>query len=74
MTMTIKCNFAKSTQIDITSSISDNLLANPETVIIQDTQEIPLLPSDLSVTPRRPIKLVYNGNTQSFNTQSFISL
>ena len=61
-----KCNFFKNTQIDCTSSVSDNLAANLETVIIPETQQIPLLPSDLSVTPRQPIKLVYNDNTQSF--------
>ena len=61
-----KCNFVKNTQIDCTSSVSDNLAANLETVIIPETQQIPLLPSDLSVTPRQPIKLVYNDNTQSF--------
>ena len=60
------CNFVKNTQIDCTSSISDNLAANLETVIIPETQQIPLLPSDLSVTPRQTIKLVYNDNTQSF--------
>ena len=59
------CNFVKNTQIDCTSSVSDNLAANLETVI-PETQQTPLLPSDLSVTPRRPIKLVYNDNTQSF--------
>ena len=61
-----KCNFVKNTQIDCTSSVSDNLAANLETVIIPETQQIPLLPSDLSVTPRQPIKLAYNDNTQSF--------
>ena len=60
------CNFVKNTQIDCTSSVSDNLAANLETVIIPETQQIPLLPSDLSVTPRQTIKLVYNDNTQSF--------
>ena len=60
------CNFVKNTQIDCTSSVSDNLVANLETVIIPETQQTPLLPSDLSVTPRRPIKSVYNDNTQSF--------
>ena len=59
------CNFAKNTQIDCTSSVSDNLAASLETVI-PETQQTPLLPSDLSVTPRRPIKSVYNDNTQSF--------
>ena len=59
------CNFVKNTQIDCTSSVSDNLAANLETVI-PETQQTPLLPSDLSVTPRRPIKSVYNDNTQSF--------
>ena len=59
------CNFVKNTQIDCTSSVSDNLAANLETVI-PETQQTPLLPCDLSVTPRRPIKLVYNDNTQSF--------
>ena len=59
------CNFVKNTQIDCTSSVSDNLVANLETVIISETQQIRLLPSDLSVTPRRPIKSVYNDNTQS---------
>ena len=60
------CNFVKNTQIDCTSSVSDNLAASLETVIILETQQTPLLPSDLSVTPRRPIKLVYNDNNQSF--------
>ena len=58
------CNFVKNTQIDCTSSVSDNLVANLETVIIPETQQTSLLPSDLSVTPRRPIKSVYNDNTQ----------
>ena len=49
------CNFVKNTQIDCTSSVSDNLVANLETIIIPETQQTPLLPSDLSVTPRRPI-------------------
>ena len=60
------CNFVKNTQIDCTSSVSDNLVANLETVIIPETQETPLLPSDLSVTPSQQIKSVYNNNTQSF--------
>ena len=60
------CNFVKNIQIDCTSTVSDNLVANLETVIIPETQQTPLLPSDLSVTPRRPIKSVYNDNTQSF--------
>ena len=59
------CNFVKNTQIDCTSSVSDKLAANLETVI-PETQQTPLLPSDLSVTPRRPIKSVHNDNTQSF--------
>ena len=59
------CNFVKNTQIDCTSSVSDNLVATLETVI-PETQQTPLLPFDLSVTPRRPIKSVYNDNTQSF--------
>ena len=59
------CNFVKNTQIDCTSSVSDNLVAILETVI-PETQQTPLLPFDLSVTPRRPIKSVYNDNTQSF--------
>ena len=59
------CNFVKNTQIDRTSSVSDNLVATLETVI-PETQQTPLLPFDLSVTPRRPIKSVYNDNTQSF--------
>ena len=59
------CNFVKNTQIDCTSSVSENLVANLETVIISETQQIRLLPSDLLVTPRRPIKSVYNDNTQS---------
>ena len=59
------CNFVKNTQINCISSVSDNL-ANLETVIIPETQQTPLVPSDLLVTPRRPIKLVYNDNTQSF--------
>ena len=60
------CNFFKNTKIDYTSSVLDNLVANLETVIIPEAQQNPLLPSDLSVTPRRPVKLVYNDNTQSF--------
>ena len=60
------CNFVISTQIDCTSSVLDNLAVNLETVIIPETQQIPLLLSDLSVIPRRPIKSVYNDNTQSF--------
>ena len=60
------CNFVKNIQIDCTSTVSDNLVANLETVIIPETQQTPLLPSDLSVTPRRPIKSVYNDNIQSF--------
>ena len=60
------CNFVKNTQIDPTSSVLDNLVANLETVIIPETQHTLLLPSDLSVTPRRPITSVYNDNTQSF--------
>ena len=59
------CNFVKNTQIDCTSSVSENLVANLETVIISETQQIRLLPSDSLVTPRRPIKSVYNDNTQS---------
>ena len=59
------CNFVKNTQIDCTSSVSEHLVANLETVIISETQQIHLLPSDLLVTPRRPIKSVYNDNTQS---------
>ena len=59
-------NFDKNTQIDCTSSVSDNLVAFLETVIVPETQQTPLLPSNLSVTSRRPIKLVYNDNTQSF--------
>ena len=60
------CNFVKNTLIDCTSSVSDNLIATLQTVIIPKTQQTALLPSDLSVTPRRPIKSVYNDNTQSF--------
>ena len=60
------CNFVKNIQIDCTSTVSDNLVANLETVIIPETQQTSLLPSDLSVTPRRPIKSVYNDNIQSF--------
>ena len=60
------CNFVKNTLIDCTSSVSDNLVATLETVIIPKTQQTPLLPSNLSVTPRRPIKSVNNDNTQSF--------
>ena len=60
------CNFVKNTQIDCISSVSDNLVANLETVITPETQQTPLLPSDLLVTRRRPIKSVYNDNTQSF--------
>ena len=60
------CNFVKNTQIDFTSSVSVNLVANLEAVIIPETQQAPLLRSDLSVTPRRPIKSVHNANTQSF--------
>ena len=60
------CNFVKNTQIDCISSVSDNLVANLETVITPETQQTLLLPSDLLVTRRRPIKSVYNDNTQSF--------
>ena len=60
------CNFVKNTLIDCTSSVSDNLIATLQTVIIPKTQQTALLPSDLSVTPRRPIKSVNNDNTQSF--------
>ena len=59
------CNFVKNTQIDCTSSVLDNLAANLE-IVIPETQQTPLLPSDLSITPRRQIKSVYNDNTQSF--------
>ena len=59
------CNFVKNTQIDCTSSVSDNLPANLETVI-PETQQTLLLSFDFSVAPRRPIKSVYNDNTQSF--------
>ena len=59
-------NFVKNTQIDCTFSVSNNLVANLKTVIIPETQRIPLLPSDLSVAHRRPIRFVYNENTQSF--------
>ena len=54
------------TQIDCTASVLDNLVTNLETVIIPETQQSPLLPSDLSVTLRRPILSVYNGNTENF--------
>ena len=37
------CNFVKSTQIDFTSSVSVNLVANLEAVIIPETQQTPLL-------------------------------
>ena len=37
------CNFVKNTQIDCTSSVSDNLVANLETVIIPETQQTPTL-------------------------------
>ena len=60
------CNFVKNTQIDCTSSVLDSLEANLETVIIPETQQTSLLPFDFSVTPRRPIKSVYNDKTQSF--------
>ena len=60
------CSFVKNTQIDCTSSVLDNLVAKLETVIIPETQQTSLLSSDFSVTPRRPIKSVYNDNTQSF--------
>ena len=60
------CNFARNTHSDCTSSVSDNLAANLDTVIIPETQKTPLLPSDLSVTPRQPTKSVYNDTTQSF--------
>ena len=32
------CNFVKNTPIDCTSSVSDNLVGNLETVIIPETQ------------------------------------
>ena len=57
------CNFVKNTQIDCTSSVSDNLPANLETVI-PETQQTLLL--SVSVTPSRPVKSVYYDNTQSF--------
>ena len=60
------CNFVKNTQIDWTSSVLDSLEASLETVTIPETQQTSLLPFDFSVTPRRPIKSVYNDNTQSF--------
>ena len=60
------CNFVKNTHIDDESSVSDILAANLETAIIPETQQTPLRPFDFSVTPRRPIKSVYNDNTQSF--------
>ena len=60
------CSFVKNTQIDCTSSVLDNLVAKLETVIIPETQQTSLLSSDFSLTPRRPIKSVYNDNTQSF--------
>ena len=60
------CNFVKNTQIDCTSSVSDNLVAKLEPVIIPETQKTLLPPSNLSIIPRRPIKSVYNNNTQSF--------
>ena len=50
-------------------SVSDNLVANLETVI-PETQQTPLLPSNLSVTPvtdqLEGSKEVYNDDTQSF--------
>ena len=52
------CNCVKNTQIDCTSSVLDNLVPNLEAVIIPETQQTLLLPSDLSATPRQPIKLV----------------
>ena len=60
------CNFVKSTQKYCTSSVSDNLVANLGAIIIPETQQNPLLPPDLSVIPRGPVKLVYNDNIQSF--------
>ena len=51
-------NCVKNTQIDCTSSALDNLVANLEAVVIPETQQTLLLPSDLSATPRQPIKLV----------------
>ena len=56
----------KNTQIDCTASVLDNLVTNLETVIIPETQQTPLLPSDLSVTLRQPILSAYNDNTQNF--------
>ena len=42
------CNFVKNTQVEnCTSSVPDNLVANLETVIILETRQTPLLPSDL---------------------------
>ena len=58
-------NFVRNIQIDCTCSVSDNLVANPITVIILEIQQNPFLSSDLPVTPRRPIKSGYNDNTQS---------
>ena len=48
--------------------VLDHLIANPELFIVPDTQQTPLLPSDLSITPRLPIKSVYNDNTQIFSS------
>ena len=58
-------NFVRNIQIDCTCCVSDNLVANPITVIILEIQQTPFLSSDLPVTPRRPIKSGYNDNTQS---------
>ena len=58
-------NFVKNNQINRTSSVLDNLVANLETAINPETQQTPSPPSDMSVTRRRPIKLVYNDNTQN---------
>ena len=37
------CSFVKNTQIDCTSSVSDDLTANLETVVIPEIQQTPLL-------------------------------
>ena len=60
------CNFVKNAKTICTSSVLVSLVANLETVIISESHKTPLPPSDLSVSSRRTIKLVYNDNTQIF--------
>ena len=60
------CNFVKNAKPICTSSVLVSLVANLETIIISESHKTPLPPSDLSVSSRPRIKLVYNDNTQIF--------